>query len=70
MKNYPVNNKIKGINQFLPHMKKNIVMKNKYFNDECHYYDNQYEDNIYDENNYYYNSINNSINNGVKIDKL
>ena len=68
MKNYPVNNKIKGINQFLPHMKKNIVMKNKYFNDEYHYYDNQYEDNIYDENNYYYNSINNSINNGVKID--
>ena len=64
MKNFQINNKIKGINQPQPYFQKNITRKNKFFNDEENYDENQYEDNNYAENIYY----NNNINNGIKID--
>ena len=63
MKNFQINNRIKGNNQSFPYVQKNINIKNQFFNEEENYDENQYEDNNYE--NYYYND---NINKGVKID--
>ena len=63
MKNFQINNRIKGNDQSFPYVQKNINIKNQFFNEEENYDENQYEDNNYE--NYYYND---NINKGVKID--
>ena len=45
MKNFQINNRIKGNNQSFPYVQKNINIKNQFFNEEENYDENQYEDN-------------------------